>query len=62
MKYNTGGKVPGKSGAHLPGAGSVNSCDTYAASMGTSNSPNTTADTPPGGKGSTGTPSNSTPR
>jgi hypothetical protein len=61
MSYKTGGVIPGKSGSRLPGEG-AQACSVEAASEGTtSNQPNVTADTPPGGYGSTGSASSSKP-
>jgi hypothetical protein len=64
MSYNTGGKIPGKSGTLLPGSG-ASGCSiagSGSAADGTSNGPSVGEMRGPGGKnGSTGTASDSKP-
>lgn len=61
MSYATGGPAPGKSGSLLPGDGAAD-CSVEQASDGSSNGPNTTDGASPGGYGSSGTASSSTPK
>ncbi len=58
--YATGGQASGKSGSLLPGEDAMD-CSVEMASVGNSNGPNTTDDAPPGGYGSSGSASSSSP-
>ena len=59
--YKTGGPAPGKSASLLPGEDAMD-CDVYRASMGNNQGVNTKDNASPGGYGSSGTASKSTPK
>lgn len=62
MSYDTGGLVSGKSASLLPGEDAAD-CNVEEASIGNSDGPNTAkaSEAAPGGYGSTGTASSSSP-